>query len=87
METQNHTEREQQRRAWSEHILRGVEKKIPQVEFYIDDDGNPNLNTRTHDELKVQLTPGFQLHEWVYEQLVSYTVRCDLYYRYRLEML
>lgn len=44
-------------------------------------------NTRTHDELKVQLTPGFQLHEWVYEQLVSYTVRCDLYYRYRLEML
>ena len=229
METQNHTEREQQRRAWSEHILRGVEKKTPQVEFYIDDDGKPALsidlrvqdhkihmdmipmehsawltigdinyisletpektymlwpnisdswtdttrwlvetvkplaiakkavqqllsrryvtihnetvtftgvmrfldkvwdtkklvvtddkiefeaeekdefialtyqfqpegptifieyeNTRTRDELNVQLTPGFQLHEWVYEQLVSYTVRCDLYYRYRLETL
>ena len=50
METQNHTEREQQRRAWSEHILRGVEKKIPQVEFYIDDDGNPNLSI----DLRVQ---------------------------------
>lgn len=44
-------------------------------------------NASTHDELNAQLTPGFQLHEWVYEQLVSYTVRCDLYYRYRLEML
>lgn len=44
-------------------------------------------NTHTRDELNVQLTPGFQLHEWVYEQLVSYTVRCDLDYCYRLEML
>ena len=39
------------------------------------------------DELKVQLTPGFQLHQWLYEQIVSYTVRHDLYYRYRLAIL
>jgi len=39
------------------------------------------------DELKVQLTPGVQLHQWLYEQIVSYTVRHDLYYRYRLEIL
>lgn len=41
----------------------------------------------SQDELKVQLTPGFQLHDWLYEQLVSYTVRHDLYYRYRLAIL
>lgn len=227
MET--YTEREQQRRTWSEHILRHIDTKTPQVEFYIDDDGHPalsiNLRVEDHkihidliptersawltigdinyvsletpektymhwpnisdswtdstrwlvdtvkpltiakkaiqqlmskkllpryteiltcdhimayldrvwdpqkmvvendkiefeaergekfialsyefqpegptifieyedqtsqDELKVQLTPGFQLHDWVYEQLVSYTVRCDLYYRYRLAIL
>nr|DAP52654.1 MAG TPA: hypothetical protein [Caudoviricetes sp.] len=39
------------------------------------------------DELKVQLTPGVQLHQWLYEQIVSYTVRHDLYYRYRLAIL
>ena len=41
----------------------------------------------SQDELKVQLTPGVQLHQWLYEQLVSYTVRHDLYYRYRLAIL
>ena len=39
------------------------------------------------DELKVQLTPGFQLHQWLYEQLVSYTVRHDLDTMYRLVIL
>lgn len=41
----------------------------------------------SQDELKAQLTPGVQLHNWLYEQLVSYTVRHDLYYRYRLAIL
>lgn len=39
------------------------------------------------DELKVQLTPGVQLHQWLYEQIVSYTVRHDLDAMYRLVIL
>lgn len=41
----------------------------------------------SNDELKVQLTPGVQLHQWLYEQLVSYTVRHDLDIMYRLVIL
>lgn len=41
----------------------------------------------SQDELKVQLTPGVQLHQWLYEQLVSYTVRHDLDMMYRLVIL
>ena len=41
----------------------------------------------SQDELEGQLTPGVQLHQWLYEQLVSYQVRCDLDYRYRLAIL
>ena len=39
------------------------------------------------DELKAQLTPDVQLHQWLYEQLVSYTVRHDLDTMYRLVIL
>lgn len=52
----------------------------------------PTVNIEYEDgytfrELKAQLTPGILLHQHLYEQLVSYTVRFDLDRMYRLVIL